>query len=188
MDVVLEDLKSKIHDSLQATILEDDQLKLEASCKELLIYLGYRVIDKQATKTRLNSAKDLVALFYSFLNYYHPEWITNQNENKHDLGLASKFINSRIKTGINKKLALQQCSDIMEVVFKNEATFNFKLPITFSVFGQDAFGWVTDTALQIINNKKMMESTIKAHELAEEYSELYANECTYDELLTDEVK
>jgi len=46
---------------------------------------------------------------------------------------------------------------IINTIFDHEEEFNFKNPIDIRVVGQAKAGWITEKALQIVNNKLLKE-------------------------------
>jgi hypothetical protein len=59
----------------------------------------------------------------------------------------------REKTGLNRKMAIQECISIIDTIFEYEEEFGFKSPISIRVLGQGKSSWITEKALNILNTK-----------------------------------
>jgi hypothetical protein len=158
---------------------EDQKLdSLTEACRELLIYMGYGVSNPTLPQIKINKQDDLIHLFYHYRNFYHPaEYNMGRMPIERDRATAKYFVLARMQNGtISKKVALKQCAQIIETVFKYESEFNFKFPITFSVFGQNKLGWVTEAALKIIERERVRESMVENEKRLEEYEKHYMDE------------
>ena len=147
--------------NIRGAVSESDQTNLYSkgetpqlvmACIEYLKFKGYKVIQLPKGIDTVKSLDDLISFFYSILGRKHPGYVSDYRNIAENRAIAKRFVEARSKTsGISKKEALNECAEIIRTVFNNEYEFNFKHKITFRIFGQDKFGWVTDKAIQIIN-------------------------------------
>lgn len=146
--------------------------QLVKACIEYLRFSGYKVVQLPKYLNIMKSLDDLISFFYSMLELKYPGHISDHRNIAENRAIAKRFVEARRKaSGISKKEALNECAEIIRTVFNNEHEFNFKYKMTFRLFGQDKFGWVTDKAIQIIN--KNLE--VGYEELAEEMREEMIN-------------
>jgi len=81
------------------------------------------------------------------------------------------FVESREKTGLNRKFAIQECVSIIDAIFDYEEEFGFKNPIDINVLGQKKSGWITEKAIYILNNKFKKEEEIIGEKVREKIEE-----------------
>lgn len=142
--------------------------QLVMACIEYLKFKGYKVIQLPKGIDTVKSLDDLISFFYSILERKYPGYVSDYRNIAENRAIAKRFVEARRKvSGFSKKEALNECAEIIRTVFNHEHEFNFKYKMTFRLFGQDKFGWVTDKAIQIIN--KNLE--VGYEELAEEMRE-----------------
>lgn len=165
LDIMIKAIKDNVGVVDQVDFLKagDKYSELKETCKKFLVYVGYKVVDPVQYQIIVKKQDDLINFFYTLLAYYHPEWLSKRNSTGQDRAMAKQFVEVRMTTGISKQIALNECAEIIETVFKHENEFHFKYPLSFSIFGQKKLGWVTDYAMQIIN-KKRTEANIRAEE------------------------
>lgn len=146
-------------------------------CIELLLEEGYKVVEREKPKYNIRNYDDLIHLFYGFLEYRHPEFACNFRDLNRDRKIAKLFIEERARiNNINKENALGECAEIIETIFIHEEEFNFKIPLTFGILGQQKLGWVTDKAIQIINRKKLNKNEERRAALIKSYEQSYESE------------
>jgi len=153
--IVKEKILSELFDALNQETLIREQL-IEVKCKEYLRFLGYKIIEPIEPKyTNVKNTKDLVQLFYALVDYHYPQAVGYYRNIKKDMKIAKDFVQSRMDaSSITKKEALQECSLIIETLFKNSSEFNFDGPVSnFGIFGQQKMGWVTEKIIRIIHDK-----------------------------------
>lgn len=69
-----------------------------------------------------------------------------------DRKIAENFVKSRMEASrCDKESALQECADIVLTVLDNIHLFNFTVPLSFYIFDQKDFYWVTKKAIDIVN-------------------------------------
>lgn len=153
---LLNKLKTAVAAIGQSSLFNDPLSELESACEDFLTYRGYRVVKSQKyVHTKVDNTKGLVELFYSLLdkkldgmNYFD----SYRNSLAQDLATAKRFVESRMEAnGVGRDVALKECANIIQTVFRNYDEFKFKYSISFSIFGQKKMGWVTEKALQILN-------------------------------------
>lgn len=162
-------IRKAVSDSDQNNLYSNGETpQLVIACIEYLKFSGYKVVQLPKYIRIIKSLDDLISFFYSMLELKHPGHVSDHRNIAENRAIAKRFVEARSKaSGINKKGALNECAEIIRTVFNNEYEFNFKYKITFRLFGQDKFGWVTDKAIQIIN--KNLE--VGYEELAEKMRE-----------------
>lgn len=149
--------------------VDDNNTQLINACIEYLKVSGYKIIELPKYIYTVKSLDELISFFYSMLELKHPGYISGYRNMSGDRAIAKRFVEARIKaSGFNKKEALNECTEIIRTVFDHESEFNFKYKITFKIFGQDKLGWVTDKAIQIINNTLEIENEELAEKRREE--------------------
>jgi len=148
-------------------------VRLENACVEFLKCRGYKVSKpQQYINSKVKDLKDLVTLFYSLLdrkldgtNYT----MSYRNNLTKDLTIAKRFVESRMEAnGISRDVALKECANIIQTVFKHYNDFNFKYLISFSIFGQKKLGWITEKAIHILNNSLRGEVEDRAEAMRQE--------------------
>ncbi len=185
MDKSTKEIINKVKEKLDCLCSNDlfisEDKKLEAlaeACKEFNIYMGYGVNNPNLPDININKQEDLIHLFYHYRDFYHPgQYNMGRMPVERDRVTAKLFVLARMQDGtISKKVAFKQCAKIIETVFKYENEFKFKFQLTFSVFGQNKLGWVTEVALKIIERERARESDIKTEKLVEEYEKHYMDD------------
>lgn len=146
-------IRSAVSESDQTNLFADGKTtQLVKACIEYLKFSGYKVIQLPKYIYTVKSLDDLISFFYSMLELKHPGHVSDYRNIAENRAIAKRFVEARSKaSGVSKKEALNECAEIIRTVFNHEYDFNFKHKMTFRLFGQDKFGWVTDKAIQIIN-------------------------------------
>ena len=163
-------VKAAIVASEQVTIFNNDNC-IDKIVEESIRYLrfkGFKVVAPQTFKYKINNIDDLIRHFYSLLNDKDSiRYTTSYNVSK-DRATAKRFVSNRmLATGASKEYALNECGEIVSTVFKHEKEFKFKYAITFSIFGQDNLKWVTDKAIQLMNEGLLERGEERAEKLRE---------------------
>jgi len=161
-----EDLISDLKSQLDVGFLSPDHERLATACKKLLISMGYKVVAPLKRKFNVKNINDLITLFYAYLDYKHPELAGTHRNIKKDRAVAKRFLDGRMEVGsLNKEHALDECARIIKIIFDREPDFNFTIPLSFDIFGQQALGWITKKAVEFMNaeresiGQKIVEST-----------------------------
>lgn len=146
-------IRSAVSESDQTNLFaEGKTTQLVKACIEYLKFSGYKVIRLPKYIYTVKSLDDLISFFYSMLELKYPGHVSDYRNIAENRAIAKRFVEARSKaSGVSKKEALNECAEIIRTVFNHEYGFNFKHKMTFRLFGQDKFGWVTDKAIQIIN-------------------------------------
>ena len=124
--------------------------------KQIAINYGYRVFDPIKAKTDVDSIPKLVRYFYTrlFKKYPNRNQIFNSGR---DNSIAKQFVESRMND-VNRKVAIQECVEIIDVIFDCEDQFNFQYPIVdMGILGQSKMSWVTEKAIILLNDKREKE-------------------------------
>lgn len=142
-------------------------LKDREEIKQIAIKFGYRVFDPIKVKTDVDSIPKIVRYFYTRLYKKYPDRNRMLNFGR-DNSIAKQFVESRMKD-VSKKVAIQECVDIIDVIFDHEDQFNFQYPINdMGILGQSKMSWVTEKAISILNYEREKE---KERRFEERYRE-----------------
>jgi hypothetical protein len=168
------DYIKKIKEALEtldsSPLFSDKEVNLVHACTEYLNSKGLKVIGKDNPKhEKINSIDKLINFYYELVEFKlkHERLDINliRNNVHQDRKIASLFVKSRMEDcGIDEATALAQCAEIIKTVISNIDQFNFKVHISFSIFGQKRFGWVSEKAIDIINNRGRFYRNIEMDE------------------------
>lgn len=166
----VESLISEVRDQLDVGFLSPDHKHLAESCKKFLIFMGYKVIDPVKKTFNVKNINDLITLFYAYLDYKYPELAGSHRNIKKDRAIAKRFLDARMEIGsLNKEHALDECAKIIKTIFDREPEFNFTIPLSFAILGQQSVGWITRKAVELMNageesiKKKLTEQIQDSH-------------------------
>lgn len=127
---------------------------LEECCVSYLKSVGYTVKSPRKFGREIKDVKDLVTYFYNLLDIKLGGGYMMAYNLKKDMGIAKRFVESRMNlNGYSKKVALNECGEIVKVVIDNLEEFKFNKGLSFHVFGQSNMSWVTDKALKMISSR-----------------------------------
>lgn len=154
---------------------------LLSCCKEFLKDNDYKVIEtKEPVISNVKNAHDLVRLFKVLMAFNHPGKLLDTNPDYHsrrDLRTANLFIKHRMKAGnINRKMAINECANIIKTLVDNMDEVGIKGDINFSIFGQDKLGWITDKTISILNKHMEEGNERNADRLEVEYNDKMKSE------------
>ena len=136
--------------------------------KQIAIKFGYRVFDPIRVKTDVDSIPKIVRYFYNRLYKKYPNRNHIPNFGR-DNSIAKQFVESRMKD-VNKKVAIQECVGIIDVIFDYEEQFNFQYPINdMGILGQSKMSWVTEKAISILNYEREKEIERRVEEILQEW-------------------
>lgn len=171
-------VKESVLKAEQKTIFGYDCDSLVVACKELLKEKGYQVRNRLPDEVKIKSTEDLIHLFYNRLSRkLFNNTIDYRNPKMKDLATAKQFVESRMDVSdLGHLAALQECAEIIEVIFKHYEDFNFKYPINFGIFGQSKMAWVTEKAMSVINREKVREKDILVSKMQDEIEKEYGKE------------
>ena len=126
--------------------------------KNIAIESGWQVTEPILVNDKVITIKDLRNYFFMRLWSKYPNRYKYYVDNvKNEFRMIRLFIESREAKGLNRFNAIQQCVAIVDAIFDHEEEFNFKNPIDIRVLGQAKAGWITEKALQIVNNNLLKE-------------------------------
>lgn len=151
----------------------------ERLCLDFLKARGYSVREPIVYPFKIKKLDDLIVLFGGLVQRHYPKNILPYTNDKRDRKIAKALVEGRMRDdNINRAAALQQCGQIIHTVFENLDRFNFEGVPSFGVFGQKNMGWVTDKALQLMNEKIKREEEINL--------EIYIKNLEKEESLQDD--
>jgi hypothetical protein len=179
----VDDLISDLKDQLDVGFLSPDHKGLAKVCKKLLIFMGYKVVNPVKRVFKVKNINDLITLFYAYLDYKHPELAGTHRNIKKDRAIAKRFLEARMEIGsLNKEYALDECAQIIKIIFDREPDFNFTIPLSFEIFGQQALGWITKKAVEFMNAEKESKEQKLVEAIQEKHIEKYLKEHGEDSL------
>lgn len=121
--------------------------------RKVAVESGWQVTEPILVNNKVITLKDLRNYFFMRLWTKYPNRYKYYVDNiKNEFRLLRFFVESREEKGLNKFNAIQQCVAIIDAIFDYEEEFNFKTPIDIRVIGQAKAGWITEKALQLVNN------------------------------------
>ena len=124
------------------------------TCVEYLKGQGYSVSPPHKYPLEIKKLDELIAMFYGFIRNNYPRQMWSYPNGKKDRPIAKAFIERRMTDdGIDRKTALNQCGLIVRTVLSHPDIFKFEAAPSFGIFGQAKLGWITERALQIINDQ-----------------------------------
>jgi hypothetical protein len=148
---------------------KDKEGTLDEACVEYLKFRGYRVAPPHEFSIKIKDLNDLIKYFYLLWNSKYPEKYTASHNLGKDRVIAKKFVDGRMAaTGASRDYALDECGKIIKVIIDNVEEFKFQYDVSFSVLDQENMGWVTQKALNILNNQLDKEREIKIDRLQKE--------------------
>lgn len=126
--------------------------------RTIAVESGWQVTEPILVNDKVITLKDLRNYFFMRLWTKYPNRYKYYVDNiKNEFRLMRLFVESREEKGLNRFNAIQQCIIIIDAIFDHEEEFNFKTPIDIRVVGQAKAGWITEKALQIVNNNLLKE-------------------------------
>jgi hypothetical protein len=169
-------IKKALKSRENALLFGDYDDSLDQACIDFLEGRGYIVSKPQEVKYKnVKSGRDLIELFYNGLIRAKGVSLNRiyRNELRRDQATAKKFIESRKSAmGCSEAAAIKDCVSVIETVLNYYEDFGFKHEPSFSIFGQDKLGWVTEKALYI-RAKKAKE---KDEQIVEAYQDAIERE------------
>lgn len=180
MGKYIDAIKKALADLDQPSVFGIDYEPLEQACTAFLKQRKYKVV-KSPKITNLTKIDDLIEAYYALEQYWHPDRPGSRRDAVRDRALAKRFVEARMEaSGLDKESALNECFLIIRTVFRHEDDFNFTLPFSFGMFGQKKCGWITEKALQILEDpERQADYNDKyAEKIADQIFEQYADEIT----------
>ena len=141
-----------------SSIIPEDTLfrNILRGCTLLLRNNDFIVTAVPNITKKVRDTRGLIALFYNRLSLHHGD-VVPYKEEKVDMSIAKSFVNKIMElTSFKRPIAIGVCANLIDVVFRHEADFNFRpgTLYSFRVFGQDNMSWVTEKALNIYNKER----------------------------------
>jgi len=153
-DAILKEMAACIDGIWQPTIIGPNYWSMDELCEEWLKARGYSIRPPYKFPNKIKKLDDLIILFYSLYTKRFPGKIAYVKDEKEERKTASRFVKSRMESGsLDRNTAMQECGEIIKTVFEDLDRFNFTVPITFGIFGQKSMSWVTNVAVDIMNEK-----------------------------------
>lgn len=154
-----------VHD-LYITQADIENSMVEA-CVEFLLSRNYKVISPPSNDLNVNKIQDLRDRFYSLANRkYAGKYASMGRGNSMDITIMRNFVNSRVRDGVTRKVALLECAKIMETVFNYSEKMGIEGQITINMFDPGLFSWVVDKALRVINGEIQLQEDAYVEEIA----------------------
>jgi len=125
-------------------------------CKQYLISKGYRVEDPpEKLKFNIKTLDELIEFFYSRMSLKHKELKFINRRKAMDRKIMSEFVKSRMEKGINRERAVDECAEMIEILFKYEKKFKFKYDLSIGILGQRNLKWVTEKIENYMNSERI---------------------------------
>lgn len=151
-------------------------------CRGFLEALGFKVVSPMTYRyDNINEIKQLIDFFYSTFNYMYPKEITPTREHHLDLKIAEELLSRLTASGdLTRKQALRDAAQIIEVVLSTPKKFDKIFSIGFKMFTQEKMSWVTERALEIINNTRSYQTSVYFDRLNDLCNETYEGEIGFN--------
>lgn len=159
----------KVHNS--GALFGDKYEQLDKACVTYLKARGGDAILPDKQKFKIYNIDTLIEFFYLLcMKRLRKQGISFYKNNiKIDRRTASLFVKSLMETyGFSKEVAIQKAAEIIETVFLNIEDFKFKTSLSFSIFGQKNFSWVTEKAQLLISLRKKKEEVLAYEKMLED--------------------
>lgn len=172
LDNILGRIGKGWRETLQGTFLDGANPPLELltnACVDYLRYKGFSVKEPLGYPHKVKDLAGLINFFYGLYKKCFTENLSPYRNDQQDLKIAKEFVDKRQEAdGLSHKEALAQCATIIQTVFENIDDFNFTIPVTFGIFGQQKMGWVTAAAIGIMNEKITRASEMRSQQMVDE--------------------
>jgi len=125
--------------------------------RDYLISKGYRVKDPpENQKFNIKTLDELIEFFYSRMSLKHKELKYVSRRKAMDRKIMSEFVKSRMAKGINKERAIDECAEMIDILFRHEKKFKFKYPVlSVGILGQKNLSWVTEKIEDFMNSERI---------------------------------
>lgn len=125
--------------------------------RDYLISKGYRVKDPpENSKFNIKTLDELIEFFYSRMSLKHKELKYVTRRKAMDRKIMSDFVKSRMAKGINKERAIDECAEMIDILFRYEEKFKFKYPVlSVGILGQKNLSWVTEKIEDYMNSERI---------------------------------
>ena len=131
--------------------IESAQKLTEEGYIKFLEEKGYVISPPQKETVSINTIDGLLNFFYSSMYKYNKDRNLRFTPMHEDRKFISNFIKSRQIGGIKKSVAIAECTQIVETMFKYEKYLGLSSPITSTtILCQD---WFINKVINIINNE-----------------------------------
>jgi len=125
--------------------------------RDYLISKGYRVKDPpENQKFNIKTLDELIEFFYSRMSLKHKELKYASRRKAMDRKIMSDFVKSRMAKGINKERAIDECAEMIDILFRHEKKFKFKYSVrSVGILGQKNLSWVTEKIEDFMNSERI---------------------------------
>lgn len=172
----LEKIFHEIHEgwseTLQGSLLASTDPtfeRLEKGCVAYLRYKGFSVKAPLGYPHKVKNLDGLINFFYGVYKKCFSGNLTPYRNEQQDRKIAKEFVEKRQNAdGLSREEALAQCATIIQTVFENINEFNFTIPVTFGIFGQQKMGWVTSAAIGIMNEKLARANEVRSQQIVDQ--------------------
>lgn len=146
---------------------------IEEACRDFLLSRDYKVVSPPSNNLNVKNALQLRDRFYALVNRKYAGHYANLGRGKtFDNKIMRNFIDSRMKDGVTRKVALLECARIMETVILKAEKMGIEGQITINMFDPGAFSWIVEKAVKVINNKIKLDEDVYADALCDQVCEL----------------
>jgi len=135
---------------------EEREAQRVGEYRDYLISKGYRVKDPpENPKFNIKTLDELIEFFYSRMSLKHKELKYVTRRKAMDRKIMSDFVKSRMAKGINRERAMDECAEMIDILFKYEEKFKFKYNISIGILGQRNLSWVTEKIEDYMNSERI---------------------------------
>ena len=176
----LDTLQIKVKALGENSFIKDNlpEKDVEKACVAYLKSLGYKVVS-QVISYKVSTLDELIDLFYHLMDFHNNDVCSLVSNRKKDRSILATFITARQKElGYSFKDSLQDCANIINTLFVYEEELALTVPLGIWVFGSDKCKWITDKAINILNNTAVANSEAAVIKMAEEDEIKNSNEYT----------
>jgi hypothetical protein len=175
-----------MNNDLFASPEEMEEQRIE-DCKQFLISKGYRVEDPPTRlKFNIKTLDELIEFFYSRMSLKHKELKFVSRRKVMDRKIMSDFVKSRMDKGISRERAIDECAEMIDILFRHEEKFRFKYPVlSVGILGQRNLAWVTEKIEDFLLKERIKARIRERHEFNRNLEKMQDIE-TQEEFLTKE--
>jgi hypothetical protein len=145
--------------------------KTREDVRDLAVDHGYKVSDPAVVNDKVVNLLDLRNYFYRRLWNKYPNNQYVEGNIKSEMRAFKLFVESREKTGLNRFNAIQECVEIINIIFDHADKFKFNRPIDLRVLGQGKAGWITHKAIIIMNDERQKRREKEVQEMISRHDE-----------------
>ena len=178
LEDILNEMEKCLVATMQPNILGPNFKSIDELCVEWLKARGHSVRPPMGHPVKITKLDELISMFNGFLDNTYDRHLLPYSNEKKDRAIAKAFVENRMNHDkISYETALEQCGLIIQIIFTRKDIFRFETPPTFSIFGQAEMGWVTDRAVQLINQAITKDITTETERAVDKMTKEIEEKC-----------